>query len=340
MKITRENYENWFLDYLDGSLDQDGREEVHNFLLKHPDLADELESFSPALSLNDNQEYPFKELLKKSQYDDSAFFENMAIAEMEGDLTEDEAADFKNWLSDHPGRQKFISQIKKIRLHPDLSIVFPQKEHLKKKSSVITLPYRITAVAAMLLLAFLLFKPSGQKQESAQFSVNIMVPVEKAEKPVHEDARMISGVIAGKDLKTAKVSVVLHKTSKISNQAMPEPPVAVTRPSESIMPLKARTIAVQTDIPAYYDLMPVRMDLVNYASVEITLSEYYNIKLQSLKDQGPKGFITREEVAVAGLRFFSRLTGNHLTGKKGKDGNLKSISFNSQPLAISIPLNR
>jgi len=59
-----------------------------------------------------------------------------------------------------------------------------------------------------------------------------------------------------------------------------------------------------------------------------------------MKNQGPKGFFSREEVAVAGLRFFSLLPGKHLTGKKGRDGKLKSITFNTQMLAISIPVNK
>jgi hypothetical protein len=340
MKITRENYEIWFLDYLDGSLDQDGREEVHLFLQNHPDLADGLESFPTVLPVDTGRIYPRKELLKRSQYDDSLILENIAVAEMEGDLTEEETIEFKNWLSKNPDKQGNISLIQRIRLQPDLSIVFPRKEHLKKRPAQITLLYRITAVAALLLLAFLLYKPSLQKQDSAQLSANTVLPVEKVAKPTPENVKKIHVLQAEKNLKTSRATPVLQKTAKVSREAAPEPAFSGTRQAEPIATLTTRTVTVQTDLPAFYDLVPVRLEPVNYASGEIPLSEYYDIKFQSLKDQGPKGFITREEVAVAGLRFFSRLTGNHLTGKKGKNGNLETISFNSQPLAISIPLNR
>lgn len=338
MKIERENYEPWFLDYLEGRLDQEGREEVHNFLLKHPDLADELESFSPGLSIDADLKYPGKDLLKKTQFDDSGIFENMAVAEMEGDLTEEESSAFNDWLSKYPEKQVYMSEIRQIRLEPDASMVFPHKGSLKKRQVYFPMLLRITAAAALLLIAFLLFYPSGQQSESLQLSVNNNISAEKREKPTPENVKKITGLTKEKEINHVRISQVAQQPNKKSRQAA-ETQLAEARVAEKIGSLQARTIFVQTDLPAYYDLMPVRIDPVNYASVEIPLSEYLGNKLQSLKDQGQKGFLTREEFAVAGLRLFSRLPGNHLTGKKGKDGKLKSITFSSQPLAISIPIN-
>ena len=44
MKITRENYEEHFLDYLEGNLDKQLLDEFKNFLVQNPDLRDELEN--------------------------------------------------------------------------------------------------------------------------------------------------------------------------------------------------------------------------------------------------------------------------------------------------------
>ena len=44
MKINRNNYEKWFVDYLDGILDENSEQELHFFLKANPDLAEELES--------------------------------------------------------------------------------------------------------------------------------------------------------------------------------------------------------------------------------------------------------------------------------------------------------
>ena len=74
--------------------------------------------------------------------------------------------------------------------------------------------------------------------------------------------------------------------------------------------------------------------------MEMPLSEYLKDKYQELKTSNPTEFITREEFTIAGLHLFSKLPGKRLTGRKGSDGRLKTISFNTQLLAFSIPVNR
>ena len=41
--ITRENYEIYFIDYMDGNLSERERAEVEAFLLVHPDLQEQLD---------------------------------------------------------------------------------------------------------------------------------------------------------------------------------------------------------------------------------------------------------------------------------------------------------
>lgn len=45
MKITRDNYESWFLDYLEGNLEEGMKEAFQEFLRHHPDLQEELRQF-------------------------------------------------------------------------------------------------------------------------------------------------------------------------------------------------------------------------------------------------------------------------------------------------------
>jgi hypothetical protein len=99
-------------------------------------------------------------------------------------------------------------------------------------------------------------------------------------------------------------------------------------------------IAVDFSVPEIPDLVPLKVSLpISSASNEIPLSDFLKDKLQELKANGKKTFITREEVTIAGLHLFSRLPGKHLTGKEGRDGRLKTITFNTQLLAFSIPVN-
>jgi hypothetical protein len=45
MGISRDNYEVWFIDFLDGKLNQQAREELNTFLQANPDLEEELNAF-------------------------------------------------------------------------------------------------------------------------------------------------------------------------------------------------------------------------------------------------------------------------------------------------------
>jgi hypothetical protein len=97
MKINRDNYESWFLDYLEGNLDPEQMEMVRRFKIEHPDLADEAEEFSLFLKADSGLVYPGKHLLRKEVYDDPVHFEQFAIAAMEGDMSEEELRQFQHW---------------------------------------------------------------------------------------------------------------------------------------------------------------------------------------------------------------------------------------------------
>jgi hypothetical protein len=340
MKITRNNYEIWFLDYLEGRLDPAGMEEVHHFLLDHPDLAEELEISPLCLSIDATLEYPGKELLKKSQFDDSVYFEDTVVAAMEGDLTEFQSSEFEAWLVKNPDKQADISRFQRVRLQPDTTLVFPQKERLKRKPSVKVPIFRLTAVAALLLLAFVLFRPGVRNPVPEQLSAVKISTAEKPATPGADNSNRIAGLSIKKAENKGRIISVQQKVPNGKPRAKTGPPEILSRKPETIERLASKAVFVQTEFIEYYDLVPIKPEPVYYASSDIPLSEYLNTKLKSIKDQGPKGFFSREEVAVAGLRFFSLLPGKHLTGKKGRDGKLKSITFNTQMLAISIPVNK
>lgn len=66
--ITTENYELYFLQYLENGLDEKGRREVEAFASQHPDLAEELELYAEAPRLTEDESvvYADKQSLKQS----------------------------------------------------------------------------------------------------------------------------------------------------------------------------------------------------------------------------------------------------------------------------------
>ena len=340
MKITRDNYEIWFLDYLEGRLDRKGTEEVQLFMVQHPDLADELESLSPALQTNQFITFQGKEFLKKELFEDNEFLENTAIAALESDLTHEELSSFEKWVSKNPESRKLIKNLENTRLKPNLSISYPGKERLKEKTTVITGWYKISAAAATLLLALLLLIP-GKKREEQKFASTVeqktTPKVEASGLKTVIEKPAVSKPIEEKILPKA---TLLASGQKITKTKLPPSSEDLERQIVRIDKMQARAAVVNSDALFYTDLMPVRNFVQLTNRTEIPISDYLEDKLQTLKANGPKGFFTREEVKVAGLRLFSRLPGRHLTGKKGNDGRLRTISFNTSLLAFSIPINR
>jgi len=342
MKITRDNYESWFLDYLEERLDQEQRESVRQFINANPDLAEELDSFAPALTSDSSLIFPDKERLKRSIFDDATHLENQVIAAMEGDLSESDRQKLDHWLSTNPEAQHMASLQFKCRLQPDPGINFLHKERLKKK--VVSTAYftRIAAVAAILLLAMIIFYPSDNGKEPV-----MVTSAGSSVKPPEEPIKSSSMVSGSKDSQVALNSVTAEKSIPSSvRQNRPRQKTAVLVPPPerqalALLPLKPKLDEVALELPLNGELVPLkRADQSLLANIEMPISDYLKGRAKELKARDDHELLSRNKMVIAGLNFVSKLTGKKLTGKKGDDGRLRTISFNTQLLAFSIPVNR
>lgn len=344
MKITRDNYEIWFLDFLEGRLNRQETDEVRNFMSLHPDLADELENIIPPLFSDPGLLFPGKEKLKKDRFEDQEYLENSIIARMEGDLNETENKSLEVWLIHHPEKRQYVMQFENTRLKPDLNILFPGRERLKKKSTLIGVWIRVASIAAVLLMVFYLFYQEERIIEQPIVAV--------AEKPAPSSVNMPlitsqSVAIAlplskGKQPVTGK-SNLLKSAGKTKGSGLQKPVLKSIKERSfiSIPIMQARSVTVNSFEQEFADLMPVQEPIIQYAANnDILMSTYLADKFNELKSGGTGGVFSREGLAVTGLRIFSWLPGHRLTGKKGMDGRLKSITFSTSLLAFSIPVNR
>ncbi len=171
MQISRKNFETYFLDYWENSLDETQRQELAGFLRVNPDLQDEFldfrESVSMHLSPDEVIEFRKKQTLRKpeiisTKFVDEQNFEDKIIAFLEGDLSSGEVLEFEEFISKNPHINREIDLYKKTFIKVDSDKVFKNKEGLKRN----TIPLYIkrfyiygSAVAAILLLAMVLFYP-------------------------------------------------------------------------------------------------------------------------------------------------------------------------------------
>ncbi len=175
MKINRENYEVYFLDYLEGKLPPDLVDELLMFMDKNPDLKDEFEGLDTvALAPDQGIVFEDKNSLKKNGITsvgaiNGTNYEHFFIAKHEGDLSTDESLLVERFLQKNPSLKKDYDLFGKTKLQPDTSIAFDRKQSLKKFTIGAisrTALYRISSLAATLLILFGLYLLINQDKPS------------------------------------------------------------------------------------------------------------------------------------------------------------------------------
>jgi hypothetical protein len=157
MKVNMQNYEEYFVRFVDNDLSAEEADEVQLFLQQHPGLKAELDSFRSAVLIPDASiQFSGKELLKKGVT--MANCGDYFAREVENDLLPYEKELLIEFLAKHPEMQRERNAWQSTVLVADESIVYPDKKSLKKRTTrviPIGVRYMMTAaVAAGLLLIF------------------------------------------------------------------------------------------------------------------------------------------------------------------------------------------
>lgn len=231
MSINRENYEVFFVDYLDGNLNEQQISELQAFLALNPDLKDELNDIDTVKLQPAEIQFQHKDSLKKSVPPvtaKQATFEELCVAKLEGELSASESAHFEEITKNDEAKRKEFLLFTKTRLVADTSIVFPNKQKLKRKAAVLFLGANqhwtaaVMSIAATLLLFawgyFMYFET--QTIDQSQFAVTDSVSVPRFQK-LMKNAKKITDEAKKKVAVTDCVSVprfpkLMKNTKKIA----------------------------------------------------------------------------------------------------------------------------
>ena len=144
MKITRDNYEIFFIDYWDGNLSPEQSIELLDFLELNYDLKEEFDSFENLNVFADNNiKFDNKESLKKPEIIEtnlinSSNYTDYFIAKLEGDLSIVEEAELNIFISKNTNLLPEFNLFQSTKVVSDNSIKFSNKDSLKKKEIVET----------------------------------------------------------------------------------------------------------------------------------------------------------------------------------------------------------
>lgn len=160
--ITRENYEIYFMEYMDGNLSAREQAEVEAFLLVHPDLRELLDGMNEVWLEVPVEVFDKKEEIKRTVRERE--IEYYAIATAEGVITGEE----QTWVDGNVDKDVFEREVEmyaKVKVKPDPICRFEGKVGVYRKSGAVLFVKRYAAIAAVVALGGVVAIYSTRKEE-------------------------------------------------------------------------------------------------------------------------------------------------------------------------------
>lgn len=333
MNINRENYEIFYVDYLDGTLSVEDVDLLLGFLEQNPDIKEQLEGIEQMVFEPEKINEPPFNHLKKNDLDRLDVFEETCIRSIENQLSTIENEQFELYLSENHTAKREYELFKATILQPDLTIVFPKKHELKKTASR-RIPFYWYVAASVLFVA--LFLGINQTREIRSHQV-AMVPTGEQNLQVSKPAE--PNAINQTQLTDAEFALPLEvkkdadvKPSYVQQENIEESDIQYI---ESINPMKAQEVLAFAEQPEIIDfaLAPMKepyLESRDYYPNYLTPKEYLAMKANELKEEKMTGL---QQFALTTLR---KITGEKFNYSTSTSGKVEKYEFNSKLLAFTI----
>jgi len=358
MDIDRSNYQIWFLSLIDGSINEQERIEVENFLASNPDLRAEFESLKYLKLKPVIDSFPGKESVIKSVSDYPPLqFEHLCIASLENDLQAGEVSELQEMIATDNEKKRTFELYNRMKLKPPPGGF--TKKHLLRRLTAGQKIFRlslagsaIAASVAVLTIAYMFFTGSFN-ENPVRTAINIapdtllikkgsvILSPEKslpAENPVTGLRKGESGRIQdGNRNNLLAVVPDLPSVTGIIERLDSPVPLEVKIPDGTIsfyVPSSTQLVARKTEpLPTFFD--------DGRSNVDRFLARFFHEKIMNDKNAGdnPVGGI---EIAEAGITGINKLLGwdMELQKKIDDNGSVTSYYFSSKLLKFNAPVKK
>jgi hypothetical protein len=347
MKINRNNYEPYFVDYLEGNLDESLVDDFIEFLQQNPDLKEELSFFEPVVVAPEDLRFANKKNLYKEKFDAEEAFNHAAIARLEGDISPLEKAEFENYLSTHPKRKKEAALFTKTKLLPDFSVVFSSKNKLYRQSAGKIFLIWTSRVAAVLIIALAVFT-FFSKNESQLIPEN-QIAVFEDESPKKENSQAVREDPSKKEKEPEKVPVNKETVTPAVKKAepKPEPAKSLRETSRGRLDNNLASVNLRGETPGLMaslaaTLQPVQPEIIMAAMNISDIVEEDPISEERfladvIKEKTGIENLSLQKITKAGLSLVSNLSKEKFNFETNDEGLITELSYESRLLAFSIP---
>ncbi|MDX8337840.1 hypothetical protein SLH46_01515 [Draconibacterium sp. IB214405] len=339
-EINRTNYEAYFIDYLEGNLDEGMIDSFIAFLKANPDLKQELELYEPISLEPEKVAFSNKTELYKSNFDKEEAFDNAAVALLEGDLSAEEKQDFETYLANHPEQEKQAAAFQKTVLTADESIVFAHKKKLHKKAPGKTILFWTSRVAAVLILGLIVFNLVNSNNTVEEKTSQQIAEVEKAPQQTIEETPVI---IPDNDITTEVAENIPTEAPAPVKQISPKKPViediveenTATDAPEELLAMR-ETIIVPEKLNSISASIAIEQPVATLATMYITYpAETYDDEI--LLADRVKEKINLRKITQAGLDLIANISDDRFEYETNTQGKVVNYTYESRLLAFSIP---
>jgi hypothetical protein len=185
------NYEAFYLDFLEGNLNEEETALFLAFMEAHPELRLEDESLVSVEVETSNLDTQFKNSLKQVSFANTPItlsnVEQFLIAETEGQLSSAKLAELESFILANPSLRQSQKLYAATHLKADTSIVYSDKAGLKRKKAIVLWPYVSLALAAS-LTAILFYVYYSGNQQLVNGPTNVLVQADTTEVLLKEES--------------------------------------------------------------------------------------------------------------------------------------------------------
>ena len=311
MNINRDNYEEYFVLYIDKELNAAERAAVQNFVEQNPDLKPELEMLEQTIFPADsNETFANKELLFRKETEPSNELinelncEELFVLYADNELNNDENGMVEEFIYRHPQYQENFELIQQIKFQPEKHIVFPNKSILYRSENDHKVVPMFTRMRTwkMVAAAAVLFMIGG----TVWYALN-------------SSTGTGTTTLAGND--PAQVKPTPDKSSSQGVAAKPSSGQA-TDNSNSVNPEIAKSPVTEAAVASAIIVSPGisdRPNTKNYGTKNNGTKNENGVNIAALKDKPSTKTSSKDEAAIRGLNSNS----NETTDKLLAENNLK-----------------
>ncbi|MFP4041855.1 MAG: hypothetical protein ACLFT6_03740 [Bacteroidales bacterium] len=342
-KINRNNYEIYFIDYLDGTINHQDKEELMTFLRENPDLKSELELLSNediGLSQNKQITFPHKiNLFKKAQLknEEHSHIDELCIAKLEGDLKDNEEKEFDRLITSNKNTAETYKLYQKTKIKADKSIVFPNKNNLKRHKTVF-LNHRIKqalayAAGILLLVALITNTSTNNTNNYDKYLSNNDIYLNLPDITPHTYQSEFKQEIYEENIINS-----YSNNNNLSPNIINKTTNAADTPMQKIQPVYAALSGGKSPLYAGTD---IDLKLKNNPVLKQNRHQLL-AKTPQIQKENKSGNSTLLDLAEMGFNGISKITGKELALERKYDekGNLKQLAFKSESFMLTTNVNK